>query len=117
MLSLYLDEFSAIPSYSTLQNLGFGPGYTALDALTLYMMVRDLKPKRYMEIGAGLSTYYCSLAAEKNTKEGYPVAITCIEPNPYDKLHTIPGIRVISKEAQDVDISTFQELQANDFLS
>src|SRR6516225_11627709 len=61
LLSHYLDEFSTIPPYATLQKVGFGPGYTAVDALTLYMMVRNFKPRRYIEVGSGLSTYYCSL--------------------------------------------------------
>jgi len=36
LLSRYLDEFSLIPPYATLQKVGFGPGYTLIDALTLY---------------------------------------------------------------------------------
>lgn len=116
LLSRYLDEFSVIPPYTTLQKVGFGPGYTAVDALTLYMMVRHLKPRRYIEVGSGLSTYYCSLAAERNAKEGYPLYITCIEPHPYDMLRTIPGIQLISKEVQDVEVSFFQQLQENDIL-
>src|SRR5262249_42494302 len=42
LLTRYLEEFCLIPSYATLQAAGFGPGYTAVDALTLYMMVREL---------------------------------------------------------------------------
>ena len=63
LLSRYLEEFTAIPPYEQLEQVGYGPGYTAVDALTLYMMIRHLKPKRYVEVGSGLSTYYCSLAA------------------------------------------------------
>ena len=85
LLSRYLGEFSLIPPYATLQKVGFGPGYTAVDAFTLYMMVRHLKPRRYIEVGSGLSTYYCSLAAERNAKEHYPLEITCIEPHPFDQ--------------------------------
>lgn len=72
----YLDEFLEIPPYDDLKDKGFGLGYTPVDAMTLYMMIRDLKPKRYIEVGSGLSTY-CSLAAEKNAAEGSPVEITC----------------------------------------
>jgi hypothetical protein len=56
-------EFDALPSYSSLAKCGFGPGFTEVDARTLYYMLRDLKPARYLEVGSGLSTYYCSLAA------------------------------------------------------
>lgn len=116
LLSGYGEEFAAIPAYATLQKAGFGPGYTALDALTLYLTIRHLKPKRYIEVGSGLSTYYCSLAAEKNAAEGHPLEITCIEPNPYDRLRTIPGIKLIPREVQDLDASVFQQLQADDVL-
>ena len=80
------------------------------------MMVRHLKPVRYIEVGSGTSTYYCSLAAERNANEGHPLEMTCVEPRPYDKLHEIPGIRLISKEVQDVDASLFRQLQENDIL-
>ena len=40
LLSCYLAEFMDIPPYEQLQQVGFGPGYTAVDALTLYMMIR-----------------------------------------------------------------------------
>lgn len=116
LLSHYLDEFSLIPPYATLQKMGFGPGYTAVDALTLYMMVRHFKPRRYIEVGSGLSTYYCSLAAERNAEECHPLEITCIEPHPFDKLRTIPGIKVLAKEVQDVAPSLFQQLEENDIL-
>jgi hypothetical protein len=44
------------------------------------------------------------------------VAITCIEPHPFEKLRTIPGIDIIAKQVQDVEVSLFSELQNNDVL-
>lgn len=116
LLSRYWHEFSELPAYEKLQQIGFGPGYTAVDALTLYMTVRHVKPKRYIEIGSGLSTYYCSLAAARNAAEGHPLEITCIEPHPFAKLYEIPGIRVINKEVQDVEVSQFLRLEDNDII-
>lgn len=116
LLSRYLEEFSAIPAYEDLIRVGYGPGYTKLDALTLYMMIRDIKPQRYIEVGSGLSTYYSSIAVEKNASDGYPAQIICIEPYPKNKLYMIPGIRIIKKEVQDIDVSFFQQLEHNDIL-
>ncbi len=116
LLSRYLSEFLEIPPYEQLQRAGFGPGYTAVDALTLYMMIRHVKPRRYIEVGSGLSTYYCSLAAARNAAEGEPLSITCIEPYPFEKLHTIPGIDVIAKPVQEVPVSLFEQLHSNDVL-
>jgi hypothetical protein len=116
LLCRYLREFSEIAPYERLQRAGFGPGYTAVDALTLYMMIRHLKPRRYIEVGSGLSTYYCSLAAARNVSEGHPLAITCIEPYPFEKLHTISNIDIIAKQVQDVELSLFGALQKDDVL-
>ena len=81
-----------------------------------YMMVRYFKPRRYIEVGSGLSTYYCSLAAERNANEGQPVEIMCIEPHPFDKLHSISGIKLFEQEVEDTEISLFQQLKENDIL-
>lgn len=114
ILSDYLDEFRQIPPYRDLQKEGFGLGYTPVDALTLYLMIRHIKPSRYIEVGSGLSTYYCSLAAKKNAEEGFPLEIVCIEPYPFKNLYSIPNIEVIAKEVQDVDLSLFAKLEQND---
>lgn len=116
LLACYLNEFLAYPGYAEVQKMGFGPGYTAVDALTLYMMLRRLKPRRYIEVGSGVSTYYCSLAAQRNADEGHPVEITCIEPFPYERLSTIPGLRVLAQKVEDVDAGIFGQLQENDVL-
>jgi hypothetical protein len=116
LLSQYLSEFSKITPHKDLVKIGYGPGFTEVDAMLLYFNVRDKKPKRYIEVGSGLSTYYCSLAAQKNEEEGFPVTITCIEPNPYDKLYQIKNIEVIAREVQDVELSFFHQLGNNDIL-
>lgn len=117
LISRYGGEFAALPTYEELTQVGYGPGYTAVDALTLYCMIRDLRPKRYLEVGSGLSTYYCSLAARRNAAEGSPLSINCIEPFPYPKLHEIPNLEsVIVSEVQSVDLSMFESLEAGDVL-
>jgi predicted O-methyltransferase YrrM len=116
LLDLYMAEFRQLPAYSELQRAGFGPGYTAVDALTLYMMIRHLKPSCYIEVGSGLSTYYCSLAAEKNREEGRPLSITCIEPHPCRRLLELPGLSIIESQVQDVDVEMFQRLSVDDVL-
>jgi Methyltransferase domain len=116
LVAQYYAEFAAIPPYSDLKRLGFGPGYTAVDAVTLFLMVRHLKPKRYIEVGSGLSTYYCSLAAEQNRREGMPAQITCIEPHPYERLYMIPDIEVRQAPVQDIDVAFFRSLEENDIL-
>jgi hypothetical protein len=116
MMATYFDEFNRLPAYRDISNKGFGPGYTEIDALTLYLMLRQHKPRRYLEVGSGVSTYYCSLAAAQNEKEGYPLRVECLEPYPYDQLYTIPGIHVQVTEAQNTELALFQTLEADDVL-
>ena len=49
----YGSEFEALPPYSEIKALGYGPGFPVIDALTTYLMVRELFPRRYVEIGSG----------------------------------------------------------------
>ena len=95
---------------------GFGPGYPAFDARTLYYMLREHRPARYLEIGSGLSTYYAHLAATANAAEGDPMAITCVEPYPFAALDTIPGIELVQDVVQNVPVAKFEELEAGDVL-
>lgn len=95
---------------------GFGPGYPEFDARTLYYMLREHKPRRYLEVGSGLSTFYASLAAAKNREEGSPLSITCIEPYPFDALRTVPDFTLVEGFVQDIPLSRFDELEAGDVL-
>lgn len=116
LINEFYAEYAALPPYEEVITKGFGPGYTNLDALVLYTMIRRLKPRRYIEIGSGVSTYYCSLAAAENEKENAPLAINCIEPYPYEKLNSIKNIKINQKLAQDVEPEFFEQLEDGDVL-
>jgi predicted O-methyltransferase YrrM len=112
----YTGEYETFPSYKENAKNGYGPGYTAVDAMILYFMVRYIKPRRYIEIGSGLSTYYCSLGAKKNAEIGSTMTLTCIEPYPYKALYDIPHIQILEKELQDIEVSFFGQLESGDIL-
>ncbi len=116
LLDKYAEEFCELPPYDELYGKGFGLGYTPVDALTLYLMLREIKPKRYLEVGSGLSTYYASLAAKMNEENGSPMQIICIEPHPLEKLSSISGIEIIKSEVQDVALECFEDLGSGDVL-
>jgi hypothetical protein len=116
LVATYGQEFASLPSHDVLCKSGYGPGYPEVDALTLYAMIRRLKPARYMEVGSGLSTFYCSLAAKRNLQENRPTRIQCIEPFPYPKLKEIENIELTVSEVQDVPVSEFQRLSEGDVL-
>ena len=116
LVSEYAEEWATLPSYEETRAKAFGEGFTPLDAFILYCYIRKLKPKNYLEVGAGISTYYCSLAASQNAEAGHPLCVTCIDPYPAEMLCTIRGIEIQKKEVQDVGLPAFETLQAGDVL-
>ncbi|WP_375000994.1 class I SAM-dependent methyltransferase [Aeromicrobium sp. CTD01-1L150] len=102
--------------YLTNTRRGFGPGYPRLDARTLYHLLREHRPRRYLEVGSGLSTYYAWLAAARNADDGSPMSITCIEPYPFDALRGLSDLELVEAFVQDVPLERFEELEAGDVL-
>ncbi len=103
--------------YTEAASHGFGPGYPRLDAIVSYSMLRKLKPKRYMEVGSGLSTYCAHLASEANQREsGKPIEITCVEPYPNPPLKALKGVQLIQDFVQNVPADAFSKLEAGDVL-
>ena len=56
------ESFRALPSYAELKGRGYGPGFTVLDGMFLFLVLRARKPRLFVEVGSGLSTCYASLA-------------------------------------------------------
>ncbi len=108
------DEFQTLPSYQENKKLGLGPGFTEVDAMTLYFMIRHIKPKCYIEIGSGFSTYYAWMAVNKNREEGVETRFRVIDPYPRDPLKKLEGIEVDENFVQEVDLAFFDELEDGD---
>lgn len=110
------EEWRRLPPYETTQAMGYGPGFTRVDAAVLYLMLRHLKPSRWIEVGSGLSTYYAHLAAEANRSEGAPCALTAIDPYVRPAVAALSGIEVVARPVQDVAPEFFARLGAGDVL-
>jgi predicted O-methyltransferase YrrM len=91
--------------------------YSFGDAEILYSMIRHMKPKRIIEIGAGNSTLMAQLAIRANRKDdpGYVCRHICVEPYEARWLETV-DVELIRKRVEDVDLSLFGMLEANDVL-
>ena len=112
----YLNEFEKLPAYNSIRNTGFGPGYPQVDAFISYAMIREIKPRFYLEVGSGMSTYYANCAIQQNLQDGRGGQITCVEPFPYRALQAIPGVTLLESEVQDVPMNTFLRLGDGDIL-
>lgn len=118
MLATYGAEAAALPSYDELKARKHGPGFTRVDALMLYLMLRHHKPARYLEVGSGLSTDYALLAAARNAAEGRAVKMTVVDPfmTAATRALQAQGVEVIPREAQDLAVEEYTRLEAGDVL-
>lgn len=106
-----LDETPELTRFFT-QNSQF----SWLDSRALFALLREWRPKRFVEIGSGFSTL---LAADVNRRflDG-SLHITCVEPYPREFLRAgIPGVsRLLQEKVQAVPMSLLEELEAGDVL-
>ncbi|HVX09729.1 MAG TPA: class I SAM-dependent methyltransferase [Pirellulales bacterium] len=91
---------------------GFGP----VEAEFLFCFVTTYRPPRIVQIGCGVSTAVCLLAAKE---AGYKPEIICIEPYPNGFLREIERngeIRLIEKKVEEADFDVTGELGAGDLF-
>ena len=118
----YRSEFEAFATHRPdkphrfhLDNLAFSSG----DAEMLYGMVRDRKPRRMVEVGAGYTTLLTAQAIEKNRSKDpdYKCEFVTIDPYPPDDVLGAGGFsRLIREPVQRVAMETFTSLEAGDIL-
>jgi hypothetical protein len=91
--------------------------YPGGDSATLYAMLRNIKPKRYIEVGCGYSSRTSSAALRRNAAEGHACQTVYIDPYPAAHLAGVqlPG-EFIRQKVQQVPVARFQELEAGDVL-
>jgi hypothetical protein len=95
-----------------MNNNAFGSG----DAEMYYLLIRNLKPSRIIEIGSGYSTLIAKEAINRNLSEGYPVEMSCIEPYEMPWLEKMKNIQLVRKQVEQVPIDFFRTLEEGDIL-
>lgn len=93
--------------------------YSYSDAIFLYCMLRNIRPRRIIEMGSGFSS-----CVTLDTNERFfqnRIECTFIEPHPERLLSLIRDedherIEIIQKRVQDVDVSRFLQLEKDDVL-
>ncbi|RED51341.1 class I SAM-dependent methyltransferase [Aestuariispira insulae] len=87
--------------------------FPRLDGAMAYALVRRFKPGRIIEVGSGHSTRFMARAL---ADEGLATEITAIDPAPRADIRALPGVAIINKPVQQVDLSIFDQLGAGDVL-
>jgi hypothetical protein len=93
------------------------PMYAHLDGELLYAMVRHLRPRRLVEIGAGYSTLVVRDAAAANAREGVEMEHRVFDPYPAEILERVAGeVRAEPLGAHDIPLELFGTLEDGDVL-
>jgi predicted O-methyltransferase YrrM len=108
-------EFSAdAPFWFTPEFLESFPDY---DIAVLYSLLRQLKPKRYVELGCGYSSLVSSYALQRNQQEGAACDAVYADPEPRLPLDKVLAFgRLIRKRVQALPLDLFTKLEAGDVL-
>lgn len=112
----YKDVFTTIKrsdqqpdAYEPYWNNNFLPG---LDMVTIYGMLAEFKPKRYIEVGSGNSTK----VAHKAVKDQHlDTQIISIDPFPRAAIDKLSN-QIIRQPFEKADLSILNQLEANDIL-
>lgn len=119
----FKDEYDNLPAEKSSIPYAFfldNPGFSRIDAEILYCMIRHLKPRRVVEVGAGNSTYLIAQTLLKNQQEvpGSHCEFITIDPYPNEVIRTgFPGLtRTIECPIQEIPLKTFEQLGANDIF-
>lgn len=105
----YQEELASLQGVN---NPNFGPG----DADLYYLMVRNLKPARIIEIGSGYSSLIALQAINRNREEGHEGSLCCVDPYETIVPQETSGIRFIRKPVEELDLSLFKSLKEKDIL-
>lgn len=93
------------------------PAFGALDAEVLYALLRALRPRRVLEIGAGWSSLVIADANAANTADGAPFEHVCADPHPSPLLERIAGsATVMAVPSRAIPAERFAALAAGDVL-
>lgn len=120
--SSYNNEVAAFPLEPSMDPHQFNlinGNFMAVDAHLYYGLIRHLKPKKIIEIGCGNSTLLAAAALKANAVEN-PTASECrivaIEPYSHQRISGVPGVEVLPKKVQEVDLDIFRALGPGDIL-
>ncbi len=107
-----LSHIEELVDLQSLNNGSFGHG----DAELYYLLIRNQKPKRIIEVGSGYSTMLAIQAIHKNKSEGVNTILTCIDPFEKITAGKTEGIHFIRERVETLDPALFLSLESNDIL-
>jgi predicted O-methyltransferase YrrM len=92
--------------------------YEGPDAQLLWAMVRHLRPRRVLEMGAGYSTLVTAAACAANERDGDPARFVSVDPEPRMELDQgIEGLSSVEEmSTTELPLERFDEFDSGDVL-
>lgn len=92
--------------------------YGGADAAALYLLLREMKPRRLVEVGSGFSTLVAQAALRRNARDGaLATEHVCLEPYPNERTAGVSdAVRFLKTPAEDAPEDVFLALRAGDVL-
>jgi hypothetical protein len=82
----------------------------------LYQIIRAIKPRNIIEIGAGNSSKVMVEALRFNDQEDHKCSLSLIEPFEQPWLETLYNVNVIREKVEDISLNFFKALESGDLL-
>jgi hypothetical protein len=110
----YKEELLTIPLRSTdpLRPHWLNAWLPGLDVAALYTYIRSRRPRRYLEVGSGISTMVAAMAKANGN---LPTRITSIDPQPRAGIDVLCD-EVIRRPLEEVEQSVFEDLGNEDII-
>jgi hypothetical protein len=118
-LKRYSGELQDLPQHRIEQSPFWfdNNSFTDFDAVVLHCLLRHIKPRQYIEVGAGFSSYISSRAIRMNRQEGSDCDPLYIDPEPRRDMKEVLNCgRLIQKKVQDAGMDLFTRLKEDDVL-
>lgn len=113
----YIHEVQGLRVYADAVRNGLGPGYGPIESQVLHCACRDLKPRRIIEVGCGVSTACMLHALRLNQSETtHPFEYVCVEPFPRPALSCLAGVHLARVRVQELPVEFFRTLESGDLL-
>jgi tetratricopeptide (TPR) repeat protein len=106
-------DFQAVAlkgSYAGSEPFWINTWFPPLDAMALHAVLCRYKPRRFVEIGSGMSTKFARAAI---SRQGLDVQIISVDPQPRNAIDNLTD-RNIRAPLESIDLSMFDELVEND---
>jgi len=110
----YRDELAGDNQPFTIFDLKNG-AFEEGDAELYYLIIRNYKPSRIVEIWSGFSRKVATVAIEANQSESFSTELLAIEPYEHRWLESLPHVKILRQKVEDISLDFFRDLESRGY--